>query len=136
MANEVDIITLLGNQGDPVEYTVDESVAVPKGTMMYFSGSPQTVLRTTTDGQFFAGVTSVELVADKGTTKLALLTHFVGDFTADTAGMVLGQPQKIDTGENLISDADDNDIAKAGEVVGLALETVTDGNRGAVLVNL
>lgn len=135
MTNEVSVTTLLGNAGDPVEYIVDDTVAVPKGTIMYISSSPQTALAATTDGQFFAGVTNVEKEANDGKVRLMLLTHFVGEFTADTAGMTLGQPQKIDTGANLISDADSDTVATAGEVVCLALETVTDGNRGACLVN-
>ena len=130
------ITTLLGNQGDPVEYTVDATVAVPKGTLMRISSSPQTALAATTDGQFFAGIAAVEVKADTGVTKLALITHCIAEMTADTAGMTLGQPVKIDTGSNLVSTADSDTIATAGEVVGLSLETVTDGNRGAVLVNL
>jgi len=55
------ITTLLGNQGDPVEYTVDATVAVPKGTLMRISSSPQTALAATTDGQFFAGVAAVAI---------------------------------------------------------------------------
>ena len=37
---------------------------------------------------------------------------------------------------NAVIDADDDTVANAAEVVGLSLDTVTDGNRGAVLVNL
>lgn len=135
MTNEVAIITFLGNQGDPIEYTVDETVAVPKGTIMRISASPQTALAASTDGQFFAGIAAVEVVANKGTTKLACITHCVAEMTSDSAGMTLGQPVKIDTGANLVSTADADGVAQAGEVVGLSLETVTSGNRGAVLVN-
>ncbi|KKL67221.1 hypothetical protein LCGC14_2137110, partial [marine sediment metagenome] len=68
------ITTLLGNQGDPVEYTVDATVAVPLGTLMKISASPQTALAATTDGQFFAGIAAVEVKADTGV-KIALITH-------------------------------------------------------------
>ena len=135
MANEVVVTTLLGNDGDPVEAIVAAGTAIAKGTIMRISASPKTVIKATTDGQFFLGVTRDEKTATDGKTKISLLTHFIGEFTADTGEMTLGQPQKIDTGENLISDADSDTIATAGEVVGLALETVTVGNRGAVLVN-
>jgi len=136
MANEVTKVTLLGNAGDPVEYIVAEDVAVPKGTIMRISASPQTAIAATTDGQFFAGIASVEKVSGDGITKLALWTHGVFDMVSDTAGCTLGQPVKIDTGANLVSTADSDTVATAGEVVGLSLETLTDGQSGCVLVNL
>ena len=129
------ITTLLGNQGDPVEYTVDATVAVPKGTLMKISASPQTAIAATADGDFFAGIAAVEVKANAGTTKLALITHCVAEMTAGTGNTTFGQPQKI-SALNAVIDADDDTVAKAAEVVGLSLDTVADAARGAVLVNL
>ena len=129
------ITTLLGNQGDPVEYTVDQTVAVPKGTLMKISASPQTAIAATADGDFFAGIAAVEVKADTGITKLALITHCVAEMTAGTGATTFGQPQKI-SALNAVIDADDDTIENSGEVVGLSLETVVDAARGAVLVNL
>ena len=129
------ITTLLGNQGDPVEYTVDPTVAVPKGTLMKISASTQTALAATADGDFFAGIAAVEVKPNVGTVKLALITHCVAQMTAGTGATTFGVPQKI-SALNAVIDADDSTVAKAAEIVGLSLDTVTDGNRGAVLVNL
>ena len=129
------ITTLLGNQGDPVEYTVDESVAVPLGTLMKISASPQGALAATADGNFFAGIAAVEVKPNVGTTKLALITHCIAEFTAGTGATTLGQPQKI-SALNAVIDADDDTVAKAGEVVCLSLETAVDAARFAGLVNL
>ena len=129
------ITTLLGNQGDPVEYTVDETVAVPKGTLMKISTSPQIALAATADGNFFSGIAAVEVKANEGTTKLALITHCIAEMTAGTGNTTFGQPQKI-SALNAVIDADDDTIENSNEVVGISLETVADGNRGAVLVNL
>ncbi len=135
MANEVaKIITLLGNQGDPVEYTVDQTVAVPKGTLMKISAS-NTAIAATGDGEFFAGIAAVEVKPNIGTTKLACLTHCVALMTAGTGATTFGQPQKL-SGVNLVIDADDDTIENSREVVGLSLATVVDGSFGAVLVNL
>ncbi|KKK89861.1 hypothetical protein LCGC14_2728860 [marine sediment metagenome] len=129
------ITTLLGNQGDPVEYTVDATVAVPKGTLMKISASPQTAIAASADGDFFAGIAAVEVKANTGVTKLALITHCIAEMTAGTGVTTFGQPQKI-SATNAVIDADDATIENSGEVVGLSLETVADGNAGAVLVNL
>lgn len=129
------ITTLLGNQGDPVEYTVDQSIAVPKGTLMKISASPKTAAAATA-GSFFAGIAAVEVKAGVGTVKLALITHCIAEMTAGVGATTLGQPQKIAAATNEVIDADDDGVANAAEVVGLSLETVADGFRGAVLVNL
>ena len=129
------ITTLLGNQGDPVEYTVDETVAVPKGTLMKISASPQAALAATADGDFFAGIAAVEVKPNVNTTKLACITHCIAEMTAGVGDTTFGQPQKI-SAANAVVDADDDTVAKAAEVVGLSLETVADGSEGAVLVNL
>ena len=129
------ITTLLGNQGDPVEYTVDETIAVPKGTLMKISASPQTAAAATADGDFFAGIAAVEVKAEEGTTKLALITHCIAEMTAGVGATTFGQPQKI-SAANAVVDADDDTIENSNEVVGISLETVADGERGAVLVNL
>ncbi len=129
------ITTLLGNQGDPVEYTVDKTIAVPKGTLMKISASPQTAAAATADGDKFAGIAAVEVKADTGVTKLALITHCVAEITAGVGATTFGQPQQI-SAANAVIDADDDGVANAGEVVALSLETVADGNAGAMLVNL
>ena len=129
------ITTLLGNQGDPVEYTVDETVAVPKGTLMKISASPQTAIAMTTTGEFFAGIAAVEVKPNEGTTKLALITHCVAEMTAGTGDTTFGQPCKIN-GANAVIDATVDTIENTMEVIGLALETITVGNRGAILVNI
>lgn len=132
MANEASIITLLGNQGDPVEYTIAAGAVIPKGTLMIFSSSPQTVVISAASGNFFAGIAAIESTAADTFTKLACITHCVADMKYSASG-TLGVLQHI-SGANTIADADDDTIANASEVVGMGLETATTG-RGAVLVN-
>lgn len=129
------ITTLLGNQGDPVEYTVSATTAIPKGTLMKISSSPQTAAAASADGDFFAGIAATEKTATDGVVKMSCITHCVAEMTAGTGATTFGQPQKI-SAANAVVDADDDTIENSGEVVGLSLETVADGDRGAVLVNL
>lgn len=132
MANEATIITLLGNQGDPVEYTVAAATAIPKGSLMVFDSSPQTVKISAADGDYFAGISAVEKTATDGVTKMACITHCIAECKY-SAGGTLGQPQKV-SGVNTIADADDDTIEGSSEVVGMGLETATTGT-GAVLIN-
>ena len=133
MANEATIITLLGNSGDPVEYTVATGTAIPKGSLMYLSSSPQTASISSGDGQTFVGISAVEKTATDGVTVMACITNCIADITTTTA-MVLGQTVKL-AGVNLVTTQDETSIVKLGECVGTALETVGASATGAVKVH-
>ena len=131
MANEATKITLLGNAGDVMEYTIAAGAVIPKGSIMKISVSPQTVT-IGTSSENVVGVAAMESTATDTFTKLTVWTHGVFDMYS-TSGMTLGQPQKLE-GANAITDADDDTIIAREEVVGLALETVGVTARGAVLI--
>ena len=133
MANEAVKITLLGNAGDPIEYTIASGAVIPKGSIMKLT-NPQTAAIATADGDYIIGIASVESTADSTDTTMALWTHGVFDMYS-TTGMTLGVYQKVE-GTNATKDADDATVEGLSEVVGMSLETVAALNRGAVLVNL
>lgn len=137
MADEAKKITLLGNAGDPVEYTVATGTAIPKGSLMYLSASPQTALITDGASKIFVGIASVEKSATDGVTKLSLWTHGIFDMTCGAAeSMVLGAPVRTGAVANEVTVATDDTIANAPFVVGIAQETVAGNGIGAVLVNV
>lgn len=135
MAQEAVIITYLGNNGDPVEFIVATGTAIPKGTLMQLSSSPQTATATSADGDHFVGITDEEKTATDGKVKIALITNCIAKIyaTATTGSMVLGEPVKI-KGANTVAPADDATVAHQYEVVGMALETVAHSDSGAVWV--
>ena len=135
MANEATITTLLGNQGDPVEFTVATGTAIPKGTLMKLNSTPKTATATSADGDHFVGIAAFEKTATDGVTKMACITNCIAEITATaaTGSMTLGEPVKI-TGANTVAPADDDTVAHKFEVVGMALETVAAGATGAVWV--
>lgn len=135
MADEAVIVTLLGNDGDPVEYTVATGTAIPKGTLMILSSSPKTATASTGDGEFFCGITAAEKTATDGVTVMALITHCIALLTAGTGATTFGQMQKL-SGANVVIDADDDTTANMMENVGLSLSTVVDGAQGEVLINV
>lgn len=135
MANEAVIIELLGNGGDPIRYTVDNTVAVAKGTIMKFSSDPRTIAACSADGDFIAGIAASEKVANDGSTTLAVYTNGIFDLacTASTGSAVLGGPVKV-TAANTIAPADSDTVATSREVVGYSLETGSAGEVVAVRV--
>lgn len=137
MANEVIVDTLLGNQGDPIEYTIATGTAgtnILKGTIMKIGSSPQTIEAASADGDLIAGVLAEEHKGGVGQTKIAVLTHFIGD-TYSTTGMTLGAFQKVE-GANAVTDADDDTIDNKMEACCQALETVGATSTGACLWNI
>ncbi len=137
MADEAVKITLLGNAGDPVTYTVAAGTAIPKGSLMRLSSTPQTALITSGANLTFVGIASVEKTATDGVTELALWTHGLFDMTCGAAeSMVLGAPVKTGAAANEVDVADEDTITNASRVVGIAQETVAGNGTGAVLINV
>lgn len=129
MTNEAVITTLLGNQGDPVEYTIAAGAVIPKNSLMVIDSSPQTMKISAADGDYFVGIATSESKATDTFTKMSVITHCIADLKY-SAGGTLGQPQKI-SGVNTIADADDAGATNVYETVGMGLETATTGT-GAV----
>ena len=137
MANEVKIITLLGNLGDPVEWDVADGTALPFGTVMKVTSSPQVAAPATSDGDFIVGVVGLAKEANDGLTKIALITHAEIEVVAtpSTGSAVLGGKVKI-TGANTVAPADDSTISKAAEAWATSYETLAASASGAMLMNL
>jgi len=138
MANEAVVIELLGNAGDPVEYLNAGSVDITKGTLMGY-GSPGYCIPITTGSAYFAGITSTDFTsgAEAGR-RVALWTHGVFDLDCGSANtMTLGVPVSTSVqGGNLVGLATNTSILDITKIVGIAQETVTAGNTGAVLVSI
>jgi len=133
MANEAVIIELLGDGGDPVEFTVADGTGIEKGTLLYLESDPRTAKATSADGQIFVGVAAAEKVASDGSTTLAVYTHGVFDMKDSGAGMTLGDAAKIN-GANLLATADEAGAQGCQEVVGTVLETAAAAEVVAVWV--
>lgn len=132
MANEAVIIELLGNEGDPMRYTVADGTGILKGTLMYLSGD-RTISATAADGDIFVGIAASEKVASDGQTSLAVYTNGIFDLKDSGSGMTLGDIAKIN-GANLIATADEAGAVGAQEEVGLVLETASASEVVAVRV--
>ena len=76
MADEIIIVTLLGNQGDPVEFTVVDGVAIPKGTLMQLE-DVKIMKKVSGAGVVIAGILGAEKVASNGIVQHMALTNAV-----------------------------------------------------------
>lgn len=125
MSNEANITTLLGNDGDPVEYTVIDGAAIPKNSLMQLSSSPGTITISSGDGEIFVGILAAEKKLSDGVTKVACITNCIADLTTKGSGgqAVLGQQVKL-AGENLVDVQDETSIIKLNENVGMAQDTL------------
>jgi len=85
MANEAVIIELLGNKGDPINYTVADGNAIPKGTILELVDE-RTAKVASAAGVVIAGIAAAEKVASDGSTTLAVYTNGIFDLTCAAGG--------------------------------------------------
>lgn len=132
MANEAVIIELLGNAGDPVQYTCADANTIEKGTLLFFT-DPRTVSGSSSSGGAFAGIAAAEKVASDGATRIAVYTNGIFDLTS-SAGATITAGQWVSlSGQNLVKTATEAELA-AGGGVGKALETASASEVIAVKV--
>ncbi len=135
MADEAANIQLMGNLGDPVEFTVATGTAIPKGTLMKISASNTAIIATA--GSIFAGITNEEKTATDGKVKIALLTHCIATLTCGAAEtMTFGEPVKVGAAPNEVDLATDDTVEGKAFVVGMAMESVANNAQGQVLINV
>ncbi len=132
MANEATIIELF-NGGRPMRFTVADSGAIAKGTLMEMSGDRLIIANTNAD-KYFAGVAAFEKVTLDGSTELTVYTDGIFDMVSDAGTDVVGSLMALSATENIIQTGDATDLIQ-GSHVGYYLEAGTNGGTEAVRVN-
>ncbi len=124
MVNEALIITLLGNQGDPVECDILDNIAIPKGTVMELEDD-LICKKVSGAGVAMLGVSAVEKKADDGVTKLAVITNAIVKLhtLASSGNAVLGEYLRSAGSNNHLDQATTLDH-ETGKAIFKALETV------------
>ena len=135
MANEA-VIVELNRFATPVSFTVDNTEAVEKGTIMYMT-DPKTCTKTTGTGhQVFAGIAATEKVASDGQVKLGLWVPGQNNiFDLYTAGTITVGTNVVTSGANTIGASVDADF-EAGIVIGQALEAAAAGTPEVIQVRV
>ena len=137
MADEAIIVELLGkdNKGDPIRYTVDDTHAVPKGTLMVLT-SPRTVIIHAAVDTPFVGIAAEEKVANDGLVSMSVYTNGIFRLTLKTGG----NAATIGDGVSLASDANTVELSgtldnETGWMVGTAMEDIAAAAIGAVRIH-
>ena len=122
MADEAVIVELLGNGGDPVSYTVSDSVGIEKGATMKLT-DPRTAAQSDGAGDVIAGIAAAEKVASDGSIKLAVLTNCIVDLKVEAGKTAtLGSFVRSAATANQVEVSTTLDH-ETGKTLGKALET-------------
>jgi len=116
-------------------YTVNDGVAIPKGTILKLSGaSVNNAIASSGDGDVFAGIATEEKTASDGITEIGAAIDGVWDIsqcgTASTAGAIVCL-----SGANLVRSAAAADLL-TGAAFGKLLETGTINVQNRVRLGL
>lgn len=132
MADEAVIIELM-NGGRPIRYTVQDAVAIPKGSLLELDADRRVIVATNTD-KCFVGIAAHEKVASDGTTTISAYTDGIFDIKSDAGTDVRGAVMMISDATNIIETCDAGGLLSGGEV-GYYLESGTNAGTEAVRVN-
>ena len=122
MADEAFIVEVLGDGGDPISFTVSDSVGIEKGATMKMT-DPRTAAQSDGAGDIIAGIAASEKVANDGNTKLAVLRNCVVDLKVESGkAATLGTYVRTAATANQIEASTTLD-SETGKGLGVALET-------------
>ena len=132
MANELVTADLLGNGGDPVEYTCLDANTIAKGEVLELE-DVRTVKKISADNKPIAGYAAAEKVALDGSTTIAVITNSIAKAICGATAATVGFIQAAHAADNTLGNADANDIDE-GLDIGYALETAASGETYLVRV--
>lgn len=132
MANELVVTDLLGNGGDPIEYTCLDNTTILKGTVLELE-DVRTVKKISADNKPIAGFAAAEKTANDGTTTISVITNCIVKAVCEATGATVGFDQAAHDATNTLGNADAADRDE-GLVIGYALETATSGETFLVRV--
>jgi len=121
MANEVIVTDLLGNGGDPIEFTCADGTGIAKGAIMELLDLRTVQLNSAADKPV-VGIAAHEKVASDGSTTISVLTNFIGKATTKAGGSATkGDGVSAVTTDNTVDLSSTLDMEK-GWQLGYALE--------------
>ena len=122
MANEVQIIELLGNNGDQVSFTCATGTAIAKGAILKMT-DPRTCIINSGAGNVLCGITAFEKSATDGVTQMSVITNCIGRCYVEAGKTVtLGSCVRVAATVNQIEASTSLD-QETGKALGVSLET-------------
>ncbi len=111
-----------------VRRIVLDNANIPKGTLMKFSGTPNTAAANAADGDAFAGITIEEKTADDGITNVGCALDGVWKVDTTAAGINAGDFVSLGGSQQIAVSAGTADLVD-GSQCGRAEETRDGDNR-------
>ena len=133
MADEAIIVELLGNGGDPIRYTCDDTIAIAKGSLLELT-SPRTVIQSTLVDEPIAGIAATEKVANDGQTSIAVYTNGIFIMKCATTQCEIGDTCSANATDNNVTLSTSLD-RELGWDVGVALQTIAPGASGMIKIH-
>ena len=112
---------------DPIDFTVADGTAIPKGSLNKGT-NPRTAILSDGDGDIIAGVQARDKIASDGRTQHGQFRGGIFSAVAGVAGATFGEALQSDvatSSANRLVDADVN----TEQIVGICLETAASGVR-------
>ena len=106
---------------------------IEKGTILILA-DPNLGAASSADGDLYLGILLEENVGGDGTTRYAVSRHGVWDIKNKASTTITAGDMVKISGANLIAPADDDQVEKHSEVVGMALQDATADEVIEVLV--
>tara|TARA_Y100000310_G_scaffold157582_1_gene156977 strand:+ start:3869 stop:4282 length:414 start_codon:yes stop_codon:yes gene_type:complete len=125
--------TLLYELEPAVPFTCADGAGIEKGALLLLT-DPMTVATTTGDTDEIIGVAAEEKIASDGKTKIAVYLRGIFKGYAGAAGVTAGIGIISDTGTGAANELVNADV-NSEALVGMALETATDGQSFKFLLN-
>lgn len=121
-------------QGEPIRYTVADTLGIEKGTLMALSGATVRAAKAngSGNGETFVGIASTEKVANDGSTSMGCWTKGVFDIIC-SGDVIAGEVVQM-SGANQVALLEGASLSGQAVIVGTALETGTDGNPMQVIL--
>lgn len=122
-----DEITLKVRIADPIDFTVADGTAIPKGTIAKMTDG-RVAIASAGDTDVVAGICARDKIASNGLTQHAFFREGIFEGTAGVAGVTVGEAIITDTTTSSLNRLVNADV-NSEQIVGIALATAASGAR-------
>ena len=132
MADEAVQVTQLEDR--LLEVTVADNTSISAGTVLQLTDA-NTGSASSANGEFFAGIATVDKLANDGSTKLAVWRHGLFEMSNTDLGTISdGDKVKISGANQITTVLAADNVELSGQVVGIAMQDAAADERILVLV--
>ena len=137
MVSGAEVVQLLGNGGDVVDFTISDNASVNKGDLMFVTdGMVASGSHATTKGSAFAGIAAADKEASDGATTIGLWTKGIFDIVTGAGGVKVGEVMILSGANAVTSGASVVSASALSQKVGICMDTEATGSSIEVAVGV